>query len=65
MKTGEVLKGLEVEDEPMQDCVRIEGVLYAKELFRAWGVKGLEIGQKYSLEKRDPDGLITIRIIRD
>jgi hypothetical protein len=60
MKTGEILKDLDVEDEPIQGCVRIEGVLYAKELFKAWGVKGLDVGSWYRIESRDPDGAITI-----
>lgn len=61
----DVLKGLRVKDEVFPDCVEIEGIVYSKALFRAWGEGGMAIGQLYRIEIRHPDGALVVSTIRE
>lgn len=59
------LKNLEVQDEVYPDCVKIEGVVYAKDLFRLLGKDGIGVGQWSMIQKREPDGAITLLRLDD
>lgn len=46
------------------DAVEIEGIRYSKELFRAWGEKGVEIGTLFKLLGRE-NGVVSIQTLPD
>ena len=56
------MQGLRVFDEIYPNCVEINGIVYAKELFRLWGDGGVPEGQLMRLISRK-DKVITLEKI--
>ena len=38
----------------------VAGVRYSYELFAAFGMHGLRVGEKFQIVKREPDGALTV-----
>ena len=54
-----------VEFDNDRDLVTIEGVRYSQELFRALAPGGIGAGGALRIEKRDPDGVVHVRTLRE
>lgn len=57
------IKPLQIDYDKTNDFVMIEGIRYAADFFRAWGVDGLPVGQLFMIETREPDGSLVIKKI--
>lgn len=58
------MKNLDVQDEFYPDCVKINGIVYSKELFRLWGTGGMNIGQLFKVLSRN-NGALEIQTIHE
>ena len=62
---GQHRERIKVEFDDFRDLVTIEGVRYSQDVFRAFAPAGIGAGGALRIEKRDPDGVVHVRTLRE
>ena len=60
-----MISRLSIEDMPDRETIKIEGIEYSYELFKAWGIGGFPAGTAFVVERPTPTSLAIRKLNAD